>query len=380
MSKGFRKDTKMKILYVSTLSNTINAFMIPHIKLLLNQGHYVDLACNIDKDINPILKELGCKVFDISFQRSPLATENYKAYKKLKKLIKDEDYDIVHTHTPVASACVRLACRKMKSVKVIYTAHGLHFYKGAPLKNWFIYYPVERYLARYTDVIITINKEDYNRVKHDFKTSSVEYIPGVGLDTKKIRNIVGDNSRKRKEIGINERGFIILSVGELNKNKNHETIIKAVAKLKNNNIYYVICGQGSLECSLRNLSKELGVENQIKLLGYREDIIQICKASDVFAFPSKREGLGMAALEAMASGLPIITSNVHGIIDYSIDGKTGFCNDPMDVDGFARSIEILSKNKDLRIGMGKYNKDYIKKFSLEVTKDRLASIYNSVFL
>lgn len=176
----------MKILYVSTLSNTINAFMIPHIKLLIEQGHHVDVACNIDRDISPSLTDSGCEVFDIKFQRSPISKHNYVAYKKLKKLIQEKGYEIVHTHTPVASICVRLACRNMKNVRVMYTAHGFHFFRGGPIKNWLLYYPIEYWLSRYTDVLITINKEDYNRAKRVFKAKSTKYIPGVGLDTKKL--------------------------------------------------------------------------------------------------------------------------------------------------------------------------------------------------
>ncbi|WP_438312463.1 glycosyltransferase family 4 protein [Sporosarcina sp. FA9] len=365
----------MKILYVSTLSNTINAFMIPHIKLLLEQGHHVDIACNIDRDISPILTDRGCEIFDIKFQRSPKSKHNYVAYKKLKGLIQDKQYEVIHTHTPVASICVRLACRNMNNVRVMYTAHGFHFFKGAPLKNWLLYYPIEYWFSRYTDVLITINKEDYYRAKRVFKAKSVEYIPGVGLDTKKIRLVNVDKWIKRSELDIEESSFVILSVGELNKNKNHETIIKAVARLNNPNIVYIICGQGPLESYLRNLSKKLRVDKQVLLLGYREDIADICKAADVFAFPSRREGLGMAALEAMASGLPIITSNVHGIVDYSIDGKTGYCCRPLDVIGFAKAIEKLKNNESLRNKMGRKNTDLVEKFNLDSSLINLQYAY-----
>ena len=228
----------MKILYVTTISNTVNAFLIPHIQFLIEQGHQVDVAFNIVQEVNSELIELGCKVHNLQFQRSPLKKQNYIAFKKLKKLIQDEKYDLVHTHTPVASACVRLACKSMKNVKVIYTTHGFHFFKGAPLKNWLLYYPIERWLARYTDVLITISKEDYARAKKSFKAGRVEYIPGVGLDTKRFSKVVVDKLAKRREIGVPEDAFVLLSVGELNKNKNHETVIKAVEKLKNPNQKY----------------------------------------------------------------------------------------------------------------------------------------------
>lgn len=180
---------------------------------------------------------------------------------------------------------------------------------------------------------------------------------------------------KRRELDIEENSFVLLSVGELNKNKNHETVIKAVAKLNNPNIIYIICGQGALDSYLRNLSKKLGVDKQVKLLGYRKDIADICKAADVFVFPSRREGLGMAALEAMASGLPIITSNVHGIVDYSIDSKTGYCCSPLDVNGFAKAIEKLKNNESLRNKMGQENIELVEEFNIDSSLVYLLDAY-----
>ncbi|WP_017380771.1 glycosyltransferase family 4 protein [Paenisporosarcina sp. TG-14] len=366
----------MKVLYVTTISNTVNAFLIPHIKLLIDQGHQVDLAFNSVQELNPEVLELGCAVHNIEFQRSPLNKKNYNAFKMLKKLIENENYDLVHTHTPIASACVRLACRKM-SVIVIYTAHGFHFYKGAPIKNWVIYYPLERYLSKYTDVLITINKEDYRRARKSFDSKRVEYVPGVGLNTKRFINVSVNNSEKRKELSIPLDAFVALSVGELNKNKNHETIIRAIAKLKNSNIYYILCGQGPLESYLIKLIIDLGLEKQVSLLGFRTDIDELCKISDIFVFPSKREGLGMAALEAMATGLPIITSNIHGIVDYSVNGETGFTCNPTDIKSFAKAIKKLQEDKLLRNKMGRNNQESVNIYSVENAIDKNSEIYQN---
>ncbi len=365
----------MKILYVTTISNTVNAFLIPHIKLLADGGHRVDVAFNIEQELKPELKEMGCKVYDLPLQRSPLSKDNFRAYKMLKKIIFEEKYDLVHTHTPVASFIVRLVCKKLSNVKVFYTAHGFHFYKGAPLKNWLFYYPLEKWLARYTDTLITINKEDYERAKISFKARRIEYIPGVGLDTKKFSEAVIDKVEKRKEIGMPEDAFLVLSVGELNNNKNHETIIRAISNIDNPKVYYIICGLGVLKEHLECLSEELGIEKQVRLLGFRTDIAEICKASDVFAFPSMREGLGMAALEAMACGLPILTSNVHGIVDYSIDGITGYtCNPPSYID-FSNRIDNLLENKKQRNKMALNNSKAVKKYDIDNVLILLTNIY-----
>ncbi|WP_404445986.1 glycosyltransferase family 4 protein [Sutcliffiella horikoshii] len=368
----------MKILYVTTVSNTVNAFLIPHIKMLFNQGHHVDVAFNIVQDVDSRLIDLGCKVHKLEFERSPMKKQNYSAYKKLKKIISDEEYDIVHTHTPVASASARLACRKMDNVKVVYTAHGFHFYKGAPILNWILYYPVERLLSRYTDVLITINTEDYERAKGSFNSRTVEYLPGVGLEFRKLIEIDVDKSEKRREIGVPDDSLLILSVGELNKNKNHESIIKAMARLHTNNIYYVICGQGPMESHLKELSNELGIEKRIKFLGYRNDIYDLCSITDIFAFPSFREGLSVALMEAMASGLPIVCSDIRGNSDLIEHNKGGYLLKMNDIENYVSAIQELYKSKKLRSEYGKYNLKRIEKYSIENVLKKLEKIYQNL--
>lgn len=366
----------MKILYLTTVSNTMNAFLIPHIRMLIEKGHEVDVAFNIDRPISPEILELGCKVHKLPFQRSPLKRDNIVAYILLKKIIRDGQYDLVHTHTPVASAITRLVCRSVSNVKVFYTAHGFHFYKGASLKNWMIYYPIEKWLSKYTDTLITINKEDYERAKKNFKSRRIEYIPGVGLDVQKFKNIRVDRKTKREEIGVPEDSFLVLSVGELNRNKNHEVIIKAIAKINSPKIHYVVCGKGPLESHLKKLSVKLGITNKVHLLGFRTDIAEICKASDIFAFPSFREGLGMAALESMACGLPLVTSNIHGIVDYSINGKSGYVCRPNDVDGFAEKIKFLLYDSNIK-KMGSNNILSVKQFDITNSVNAMKDIYDN---
>jgi len=369
----------MKILYVTTISSTINAFLIPHIKILIEEGHNVDLAFNNDNGVKQELIELGCKVYEVPFQRSPLKLDNLIAYKKIRRIIFEGKYDLVHTHTPIASAIVRLVCRKLNNIRVFYTAHGFHFYRGAPILNWLVYYPIEKILAKYTDVLITINKEDYLRAKKSFKAGQIKYVPGVGLDIKKFNEIIVDKAAKRKELSIPNSAFMILSVGELNKNKNHETVIRAIAKLNNPNIYYLICGVGKLENKLHALVKDLGLEKQVKLIGYRTDIAEICKASDIFCFPSYREGLSVALMEAMAVGLPIVCSNIRGNVDLIKSGKGGFLVNPNDIDGYAEAISKLIKNKELCIEFGKYNIEAVKKYNLDVITDAMKKIYKQAY-
>lgn len=364
----------MKVLYVTTISNTVNAFLIPHIKMLIDQGHQVDVAFNIEQEVKREIIDMGCTVHQISFQRSPLNKDNFSAYQILKDIIIDEGYDLVHTHTPVASTIVRLVCKNMKNTKVIYTAHGFHFFKGAPLINRLIYYPIERWLARYTDILITINKEDYESAK-SFKAKKVEYIPGVGVDIDKYSAVNVDKDLKRKEVGLPKGALVLLSVGELNKNKNHEIVIRALAEIKNTDTHYVICGQGGLGNYLRNLSKELDIEKQVHLLGFRKDIIELCKVSDVFVFPSFREGLSVALMEAMACGMPVVCSNIRGNLDLIEDGKGGYLVEPDDVDGFTKNIEQLIIDRIFRRELGRFNARKIKTYSIENVLTEIKRIY-----
>lgn len=348
-------------------------------KRLIAEGHTVELACSSQWDYKDAIAQLHLRRYDIPFSRSPFSTDNLKAYLQLKRLVRENHYDIVHCHTPNAAVMTRLACKGIRKngTKVIYTAHGFHFFKGAPRKNWLVYYPVEWLCAHWTDILITINKEDYTLAKKKMKAGKVKYVPGVGVDTKKYKNLKIDRKEKRTEIGIPEDAFFLLSVGELNDNKNHATIVKAIAKLHNPNIYYVIAGRGSAEGTLVRLAESEGIQNNFILLGYRDDIPDLNYAADVFCFPSKREGLGLGAVEAMLSGLPIVTSNVHGINDYSQDGVTGYKCAPMDVDGFAKAIDKLYKDPELRAKMGTYNRKYAEKYDVRKIIKRIGDIYGS---
>ena len=365
----------MKILYVSTISNTVNAFLIPHIKMLIDAGHKVDVAFKIEQEIRPEVYKMGCKVHQLPLRRSPLSKDNIKAYKMLKNIVVNEGYDLVHTHTPVASAIVRLVCRNINNVKVFYTAHGFHFYKGAPLVNWLIYYPIEKWLARYTDVLITINKEDYERAKKKFKVRKIEYVPGVGIDIERINVITIDKDLKRQELKLTSDAFVIISVGELNKNKNHEVVIKALDEIKNPNIYYIICGQGYLENYLINLIKKFKLDNQVLLLGYRKDITELYKIADLFVFPSYREGLSVSLMEAMASGLAIICSNIRGNSDLTEEGKGGYLVKPKDVEEFARYITKMVSDIQLRENLGNFNRRKIENYSIQNVLKHMERIY-----
>ena len=304
-----------KVLFTATVVKThINVFHLPYLKWFKEHDYEVHVAAKNDFINEPCIIPNCDKYYDIKFARFPFSKANINAYKQLKKLIKENNYDIIHCHTPVAGVLTRLAARNNKNTTVIYTAHGFHFFKGAPLINWIIYYQVERFCARYTDKLITINKEDYERAKRFSlrKNGKVYYVPGIGIDLEKIQNLKVDVKQKKTELGMPENIPVLLSVGELNKNKNHEIVLQALNKLKVKNFIYLICGRGVLKEYLERKIQEFHLTNKVKLLGYRSDVIEILKKADLFIFPSKREGLPVSVIEAMAAGLPVIASNVRG--------------------------------------------------------------------
>lgn len=361
---------KDKVLILASVASMIDQFNMSNINILLSLGYEVDVACNFkkgstctDEKIEQLkikLEELGVKYYQIDFTRSVFNFfQDIKSYMQVKHLMKNNNYKFIHCHSPIGGVIGRLSCRATKT-KCIYTAHGFHFFKGAPKKDWLIFYPIEKWLSKYTDVLITINNEDYSLAKKKMYCTKVIKVPGVGVDTNKYRNCNIEKDKYRNSLSLSNDDFVIISVGELCKRKNHSVVIKALSILNNNHVKYLIVGKGEEKNNLEQLINDLNLNNQVQLLGFRTDIPELCRCSDLYAFPSKREGLGLAAIEGMASGLPLISSNVNGINDYSINGITGYSCQPDDVDGFSKSIKMLLEHTELR--------DKFKSNCIEISK------------
>ena len=375
-----------KVLIVTSVASMVDQFLMPSIELLKSMGYEVDVACNFKKGstcdivkINSLKEKLDIKKiawYQIDFDRNVFnIKEDIKAYKQLVSLIKKNEYYFVHCHSPIGGILARIACKK-NSTKVIYTAHGFHFYKGAPLINWLLFYPIEKYCSRLTDTIITINKEDYLLATNKMKSKRVEYIPGIGIDLSDFKELdVESINEKREELSMKDGMISMLSVGELNKNKNHRIVIEAMAKMDNKNIEYYIAGKGDEKDGLIELAKKLGVSDRLHFLGFRTDIKELYQLFDIFVFPSFREGLSVSLMEAMASGLPCVVGNIRGNCDL-IDDKGGELFNPADKIECARAIEKVL-NSDI-FSMKKYNLDKIKNFDINIVKSKMIEIYNLV--
>lgn len=354
------------------------SFFKNYIPILIKNGHTVDIACNnsITKVID-LYTQLGCNIYSLSCARSPFSFGNIKAIKQLERIVEEGKYDIVHCHTPIAAAITRLACKKVRKsgTRVIYTAHGFHFYEGAPKINWLIYYTIEKLCSRYTDTLITINTEDYKLASARFDIKEIYHVPGVGIDISKLSDVICDVEAKKAEIGIPDSAKIILSVGELNSNKNHVTVIKALANLKRNDLHYVIAGRGPLEAELLKLATDFGVSERVHLIGYRNDVAELYQIADIFVFPSFREGLSVALMEAMACGLPCVVSKIRGNVDLIEDGLGGYYVSPNNIHEFSTKIAQIIDSKDIALSMSQHNKEKIKSFTFETVNKMLDRIY-----
>lgn len=354
-------------------------FMLPHIKFLQDAGNVVECVCARTGFWCDELKDkFNLKVHEIDFGRNPIKLKNLKGYKKLVELQKKEKFDLVYCQQPVGGMMGRLVGKKFK-IPVIYTAHGFHFFKGCPLVNKLVYKPVEKWLSKYTDVLITINEEDYqNALK--MKAKKVFKINGIGIDSSKIKMEDFDKLAFRKELGLSETDKVVLTVSEINQNKNYITMLKTIKKLveRDKTIKFVSCGTGVWREKIHNFAKELGIQDNCIFLGYRKDISKILQITDLFFHASFREGLTLSVLEAMSFGVPCVVSNVRGNRDLIVDGKGGFVVEPTDDETFAKRIDEVLNNKEMSQQFSEFNRVESKKYTIEKVLEQLKKIYEEV--
>lgn len=365
---------KRKVLFVATvLRGHVLVFHLPYMKWFQEQGYEVHLCCRNDTE-KPVESVPYCdKFIELPFERSPLNKGNLKVYGQLKKIIDRGDYDLIHCNTPVGGMLGRLCARsaRKKGTRVVYTAHGFHFFNGAPAKNWLLFYPAERFLSRFTDLLITINGEDFRRAQ-TFHARKAVMVNGVGVDLSRFEETV-DRAAVRRELGIGANDHVLICVGEHSTRKNHETVLRAAQKLPGAHV--LLCGVGEKQQELEQLSQELEIAERIHFLGFRRDVPKLLMASDVFVFPSLQEGLPVSQMEAMAAGLPCVVSDVRGNADLVQNGEGGFLHKPTDADGMADSIAMLLGDPALRENMGRRNRREMERYSLQAVLAQMEELY-----
>ena len=367
-----------KVLFTATVDSHILQFHLPFLKLFKDKGYEVHVATNGDEEIPYCDKK-----HVICFERSPIKLNNLKAIKDLRKIINEEKFDIIHCHTPMGSVVTRLAAKKARKkihTRVIYTAHGFHFYKGAPIKNWLIFYPVEKYLAKYTDTLIKINKEDYELAKKKFskRCKNIEYVPRVGIDEEKFnfKMTKKEKTELRKSLGLKDSDFVMIYPAEISKRKRQEWLINTLSDLlaKHKDMHILLPGKDSLNGKCQQLVKDLNLEKQIHFLGYRTDIPKLLKISNIAVSTANQEGLPVNIMEAMYVGLPIVASNCRGNRDLVEDGRNGYLVDLDEGIRYSKCVEELYlKENDVS---GKIGKVIIEYYLLNKILEKYKRIYS----
>lgn len=369
-----------KALIVTRVSGFVPQFEMNNVKILKEMGYEIHYAANFDvvvygKD-NSRLMGTGIRRHHIPFGRSPFSRDVRVCYKALTKLMLEEKFDLIHCHMPMSGVLARKAAKKVEKmtgrhVPVVYTAHGFHFYSGAPLGNW-KYYLAERHYARYTDRLVVINEEDYRRAQNFPVRGKVEYVPGVGMKPMPPENSDYD---MRAEFGIPAENKVVVSVGELTEGKNNEVMLRAMDRFRREPVTYLICGTGAMNEKLRRLAKDMFLEEKVVFAGYCDHVADVLRQADIFAFPSKREGLPVAMMEAMQAGLPVLALNIRGNLDLIEDGEGGFLFDENEAEDFVRGISFFLKYPEEAKRMGEWNQERVKAFSIDIVEEKMRRIY-----
>lgn len=380
------RDGRQKVLMLASVASMVGQFNMQNIRLLQKMGYEVHVACNFKKGntcdaghVRELLRTLhrmrvSCYQWDCPRNAHALAA-CLRAYRELSGLLGRVRFAWIHCHSPVGGVLARLAAHR-RGIRVIYTAHGFHFYQGAPVKNWLLYYPIEKLLAHWTDVLLTVNREDYRFAKRNLRARKIYWMPGVGVDLERfapMRNQAGN----RKDLsfcsrfGIPQNAVVLLSVGELNKGKNHRLAIQALSALGRKDVFYLVCGQGALAGKLQRYADRAGVGAQVRFPGYQGNMPWIYRNADIFVFPSKREGMPVALMEAMAAGLPCVVSDIRGnreLVPYANVN-------PRRPAQLTRMLRRLLEDGRLRMEYGRYNQKKICGYSQKEVERRMRKVY-----
>ncbi|SDF15436.1 glycosyltransferase [Sporomusa acidovorans] len=377
-----------KVLLLAPMSSVHERFNKVNINILKDLQCEIHIAANFEHGTNETIQHnlrykkqieyQGIVVHQMPFQRSSLI-KNLAVIKICRELFKKEKFDMIHAHTETGGLITRIAMSSNSTTKYVFTPHGMSFYKGSSLKSWMLYYPIEKWICDKMVAVMAMNQEELEVLKK-WNKNNERYIHGIGFDVNAIQKTIVNKNVKRAELGIPQESFLILSIGELNENKNHETIIRALAKIKAPNLYYLICGEGHLKSYLEDICNSYNLSNKIIFAGYRRDISEIVHIADLFAFASYHEGLPVSVMEAMAAGLPIVCSKIRGNIDLLEDGKGGYLCKPGDVDSFAEKLNLLIYKEEQRKKMARTNLENIQKFSKDVVYVETNQIYREILM
>lgn len=369
---------KGRVLFVATVYPHLAAFHLPFMQLLQGKGYEVHAAASPDEGRKEEVEAIGVRCWEIPFSRSPYSLKNCRAFRELGRLLESYRFDLIHVHTPVASFLGRYLARITGQGPVLYTAHGFHFYQGAPLRNWLLYYPAERLAARWTDGLIVMNREDYkNAVKMGFRPGeNLFYVHGVGVDLKKFAGGTG-GINIREKLGIRQKDIVITCVAEFSAVKNHAFLLNAWSRFiaRTKDTFLWLAGDGGLRSYFESWVKEKRI-GRVHFLKFCCDIPQVLQETDIFVLVSRREGLPRSLMEAMAAGKPVVASNVRGNRELVDHGRTGFLVELGDVEGLAGYLELLARDENLRLALGRAGREKIGDYSLDKVLAEMDAVYS----
>ncbi|RYU61830.1 glycosyltransferase family 4 protein [Aliivibrio finisterrensis] len=375
----------MKTLQVTTVANTLNAFLLPFAKAFKQQGWQVDAAAsNIVQFENIVAEHDNC--FDIQFCRNPLKIKQlFKSLKQIRKLLEIQQYDVVHVHTPIAAFLTRIAVIGIKKTKIFYTAHGFHYINTNPVWKNILFYLAEKLAGFKTDHLFVINQDDYQfaKQKQIVPEQAITFIHGIGVNPDGYRFSARDRQIIRAELKLSDNTFMLLQVAELNDNKNHQVVLQALALFKqqnpNSDIRYVIVGEGRSQEYLVRQVNLLNLSSSVIFLGQRSDVPALLSACDALSLSSKREGLPRCMLEAMCMQKPIMASNIRGCNDLLSSGA-GILVDHNELQQWAKAIQQLYRDPELRHRMGLVGFQLIEqKYQQDKIVDAVLNVYKREF-
>ena len=368
----------MKILFIASVYYHLTTFHIPYIKYFQSKGFEVWAAAEEGKD-KRFLENLQVKCVNIPFSRSPLNTSNIEALKCLKKLFKEKNFDLIHVHTPVAALLARVAFRKIKHGKIIYTAHGFHFFNGAPKQNWIIYYTAEKMVAKWTDHLITINEEDFKNAHKILPAEKISYVHGVGVEFTSEFLTEVEKMTLKQSLGLSKDSIVISYIAELNYNKNHQFLLRNWRELKQKNpqLELLVIGYGENEKELRNYVNREQLSG-IHFLGFRRDVPKLLQITDIVSLLSHREGLPKSIMEAMVTSIPCVVTNTRGLKDLVKSNENGFVVNHEDDTMLVKAFTVLTQNEQIRKQMGQTAKKLVKPYLLERVLKEYVEIYEQL--
>ena len=370
-----------KILFAANLDSFFTKFLIPQIKYFKEKGYEVHIAAKSENIEIPYCD----KKYNVPFARGFSLKDNKNSYVLMKQIIKQENYDVIFCHTPFGGAITRLVAKKVKSkAKIIYMAHGFHCYKGASPVHWLLYYNVEKYLSKYTDLIITINQEDYNIANNKFKCK-IDYVEGIGLIREKFDNVNMDKNdiiEYRKKLGIKPNDFVIIYTAEITKRKRQKWLIETLSDFlkTHDDVHLLLPGKDSLNEKCQQFTKKLKLENKVHFLGFRKDIPNLLKISNLAVSASMQEGLPVNIMEAMYMKLPIIVSDCRGNSDLVENDINGYVIKKNDREDFSNKVCDIYDGK---VNIKKFSSNsgkIIEKYLLENVMNEYIKIYENLGL